>query len=141
MSLETVAAPTSARRRTGLLNYLSLFTSVGTLLCCAIPSLLVLLGLGASVGAMFSAVPWLVTLSRHKMWVFTFSAVLIAASFVHTYVVAPRLKARGTACSPDNKACESASRFSVILLWTSAVLYLIGFFTAFMLGGILTRMD
>jgi uncharacterized protein (DUF924 family) len=33
--------------RSGLLSYLSLFTSFGTLLCCALPSLLVLLGLGA----------------------------------------------------------------------------------------------
>ena len=32
----------------GVLSYISLFTSFGTLLCCALPSLLVLLGLGAS---------------------------------------------------------------------------------------------
>src|SRR5713226_4111981 len=30
------------------LSYLSLFSSVGTLLCCALPSLLVLAGLGAT---------------------------------------------------------------------------------------------
>ena len=29
----------------GLVSYLSLFTSLGTLLCCALPSLLVLFGL------------------------------------------------------------------------------------------------
>jgi hypothetical protein len=37
---------TRQRRAAGLLSYLSLFTSFGTLLCCALPSLLVLLGLG-----------------------------------------------------------------------------------------------
>jgi mercuric ion transport protein len=35
--------------RSGALSYLSLFTSLGTLLCCALPSLLVLFGLGATV--------------------------------------------------------------------------------------------
>ena len=63
----------STERRTAratVLNYLSLFTSFGTLLCCALPSLLVLLGLGATVASFLSAVPWLVTVSRHKNWVF-----------------------------------------------------------------------
>ena len=54
----------------GVLSYISLFTSFGTLLCCALPSLLVLLGLGATVASFLSAVPWLVVLSRHKTWVF-----------------------------------------------------------------------
>lgn len=35
----------------GILGYLSLFTSLGTLLCCALPSLLVALGLGATVAS------------------------------------------------------------------------------------------
>jgi hypothetical protein len=58
------------RRTSGVLSYVSLFTSFGTLLCCALPSLLVLLGLGATVASFLTAVPWLVTLSRHKTWVF-----------------------------------------------------------------------
>ena len=56
----------NTKRRSALLSYFSLFTSLGTLLCCALPSLLVLFGLGASVASMLSFVPWLVTLSRHK---------------------------------------------------------------------------
>jgi len=35
--------------RNTLTTYLSLFTSFATLLCCALPSLLVLLGFGATV--------------------------------------------------------------------------------------------
>ena len=45
---------------TGLVSYLSLFTSFGTLLCCALPSLLVLFGLGATVASFLSSLPWLV---------------------------------------------------------------------------------
>lgn len=53
-------------RESRAFGYLSLFASFGTLICCALPSLLVLLGLGATVAAFLSAAPWLVTLSRHK---------------------------------------------------------------------------
>ena len=68
-------------KRSAVLNYFSLFTSLSTLLCCALPSLLVLFGLGASVASMLSFMPWLVTLSRHKQWTFAVSGVLIAVSF------------------------------------------------------------
>ena len=68
---------TTTRRRSALLSYFSLFTSLSTLLCCALPSLLVLFGLGASVASALSFMPWLVTLSRHKQWTFSVSGVLI----------------------------------------------------------------
>ena len=124
----------------GALNYFSLFSSVGTLLCCALPSLLVLAGLGASVASMLSAAPWLVALSRHKPWTFGISGILIAASFVNMYYVAPRLQRQ--ACSPENPgACEAASRFSRVVLWISATVYAAGFFVAFLLGPILTALD
>ncbi|HLZ12428.1 MAG TPA: hypothetical protein VKP58_07570 [Candidatus Acidoferrum sp.] len=122
------------------LRYFSLFSSVGTLLCCALPSLLVLAGLGASVASMLSVAPWLVALSRHKLWTFGVSGILIAASFVNMYFVAPRLERQ--VCSAENpNACETASRFSRVLLWTSLVIYAAGFFVAFLLGPILTMLD
>jgi mercuric ion transport protein len=56
----------ASARADGLLGYFSLFTSLGTLLCCALPSLLVLIGLGATVASVVSAAPWLIAFSRHK---------------------------------------------------------------------------
>jgi len=127
-------------RKSSFLSYLSLFTSVGTLLCCALPSLLVLVGLGATVASTLSALPWLVALSHHKRWTFAISGTMIAASFVYTYFVGPRLRAR--ACDPQNpEACEVASRFSKVVLWLSAALFLAGFFVAFFLGPILAHLD
>ena len=121
-----------------VLPYLSLFTSVGTLLCCALPSLLVLLGLGATVASVLSEAPWLFNLSHHKNWVFTAAGALIAGNFVYIYALAPRLQA----CDPsDPAACQTATRFSRIVLWSSAALYVIGFFTAYLLGPILVRLD
>ena len=122
------------------LSYFLLFTSVGTLLCCALPSLLVLAGLGASVASTLSELPWLVTLSRHKQWTFAVSGALIALNFLNMYYLAPRLKAR--ACTPENpSACGDASRLSRVMLWVSATVYAVGFFSAYLLGPILTKLD
>jgi mercuric ion transport protein len=127
-------------RRSGWLNYFSLFTSLSTLLCCALPSLLVLLGLGATVASLLSTVPWLVTLSRHKGWTFAVSGVLIALSFVNTYYLAPKL--RNDQCDADDpNACAEVSRLSKGLLWASAGIYVVGFFVAYVLGPILTKLD
>lgn len=122
------------------LGYTSLFTSFGTLVCCALPSVLVLAGLGATVASFLTAVPWLVTLSRHKEWVFAISGILIALNFVYVYQLAPRLRSAGDAC-PINEptACSTADRVSRVVLWASAVIYLVGVFAAFVLGPLLLR--
>ncbi len=127
-------------RRSLLLSYFSLFTSLGTLLCCALPSLLVLFGLGASVASMLSFLPWLVTLSRHKQWTFAVSGLLIAFGFLNIYLIAPRLKTN-QACEPGDDACGEASKASKIVLWASSAIYVVGFFVAYVLGPILSRLD
>jgi mercuric ion transport protein len=124
-----------------LLNYLSLFTSMGTLLCCALPSVLVLLGLGTTMVSLLSAFPLLVTLSKHKALVFGISGTVIIFSFVNLYYIAPRLQAKALSCDVGDPRCRSASRFSRIVLWFAAALYIAGFFVAFALGPILTRLE
>ena len=121
------------------LQYLSLFSSVGTLLCCALPSLLVLLGLGATVASALATMPWLVTLSRHKNWTFAIAGVLIAANLVYVSRVVPRLKA--AACAVGDESCERAARVSNILLWFTVVLYGVGAVVAYGLGPFLIWLD
>jgi mercuric ion transport protein len=133
--------PERRARRAALLNYFSLFGSFSTLICCALPSVLVLLGMGTAVASLLSAAPWLVSLSRHKAWTFSIAGTLIAASFVMTYVVAPRLR-DGDACAADDPtACAEASRLSRILLWASALIWSCGFFVAYLLGPVLEHLD
>lgn len=125
------------------LQYLSLFSSLSTLICCALPSLLVLLGLGATGATVLSAVPWLVLLSQHKGWVFTIAGALIAFDFAYVYAISPRLRASsgGTLCAPDNPSCEKSARLSKIILWISAGVYSVGALTAFGLGPFLLWWD
>jgi mercuric ion transport protein len=131
------SAPERRVRRAALLNYLSLFSSFSTLICCALPSVLVLLGMGSAVASLLSAAPWLVDFSRHKIWTFSLAGVLIGASFVVTYVVAPRLR-EGEACAADDPVtCGEVSKLSRFILWGSAFVWSCGFFVAFLLGPLL----
>jgi hypothetical protein len=140
---ESEISPPTARttRQSPVLSYISLFGSLGTLICCALPSILVVLGLGATVASFLSVAPLLVTLSRHKVWVFSASGLLIGVNFLYVYVLAPRLQAHAEACPREApERCETASRMSKVMLWLSAALYLIGFFSAFVLGPLLFRL-
>ena len=133
--------PAERARRAALLNYFSLFSSFSTLICCALPSVLVLLGMGTTVASVLSAAPWLVSLSRHKVWTFSIAGTLIAMSFVMTYLIAPRLR-QGEVCDADDPTtCGEVSRVSRVLLWGSAIIWSCGFFVAYLLGPILERMD
>jgi mercuric ion transport protein len=136
MATQVLGKKATVRRESKVWNYLALFTSFGTLLCCALPSLLVLLGLGATVASFLSAMPWLVTLARHREIVFIVSGVLIGGDFVYMYWLSPRLKAQGQACSIEEgpTACDTATRVSRIALWLAAVIYCVGFFVAYLLA-------
>lgn len=122
------------------LHYLSLFTSLGTLVCCALPSLLVLLGLGATVASIVSSAPWLVALSRHKNWVFLVSGLLIAGNFAYVYLLSPKLRRTGRACAVDGQqACEIAGRVSRVVLWISGGIYGVGFLAAYVVAPLLLK--
>jgi mercuric ion transport protein len=141
MTTALFSPPAQRARRAALLNYFSLFSSFSTLLCCALPSVLVLLGMGTTVASLLSAAPWLVSVSRHKIWTFSIAGVLIALSFFVTYLIAPRLR-QGEVCDADDPTtCGEVSKVSRILLWGSAIIWSCGFFVAYLLGPILERMD
>ncbi len=112
-------------------SILSLFTSFSTLICCALPSLLVTLGLGAVVAGVISDFPELVGLSRHKIWVFVIVGLVLAVNF---WLLYGRNKKQACEVPEDgaDSACDTASRWSKIVLWISMGIYCIGLFMAFM---------
>ncbi len=114
--------------RQTLMPILSLFTSIGTLLCCALPALLVTLGAGAALAGLVSAAPWLVALSKYKAWTFGISAgMILLAGWM-------RWRARNAPCPIDPKqakACTSLRRVSGWVYWGSVLIWCVGFFFAF----------
>lgn len=115
-------------KKHALMPTLSLFTSVGTLVCCALPALFVTLGAGAALAGLVSVAPWLVALSMYKAWTFGISGGLILlAGFM-------RWRARNVPCPIDPeqaKACTRLRKISAWMYWGSITLWCVGFFFAF----------
>lgn len=119
---------TSGRAAETAVGLGTLLLSAGTLVCCALPLLLVSLGLGASVAALTSAAPWLVALSAHKGWVFAISGLAIAGGAFLLY-------RPGRACPTDPHLaalCARADRWNRIALSIAASIWVIGFAVAYL---------
>lgn len=110
------------------LSTLALFSSMSTLVCCALPALFVALGAGATLAGIVSDVPQLVWFSEHKKILFIVSAILLSfASFL-------RFKTRNAPCPADPamaKACTRTRKFGGIVLYSSIAIYLTGLFFAY----------
>ncbi len=101
---------------------------LGTLVCCAIPITLVTVGAGSVVASLVSAAPWLVTLTRHKEWVFVLSGLLLAANYWGLY------RSGGAACEPGGVChpTHPVGRWLRRVYWGSVALYGVGFGAAYL---------
>lgn len=121
--------------RTVVIETVALLGSLGTLLCCALPALLVSLGAGAVLATLVTSVPQLVWISEHKVVVFAFAGLMLAISAVTTYMN------RRLPCPADPaqaKSCRRVRRFSASVFFATLVLYAVGFYFAFVAGRIST---
>ncbi len=111
-----------------ILAFLSLFTSVGTLLCCALPALFVVLGMGAAFAGLVGAVPQIVWLSEHKVLLFGTGGILLALGGLLQW------RSRAATCPIDpvlGEACATTRDWSLVTYFVALGLYLIGCFFAF----------
>ena len=114
--------------KTKHLSYLSLFTSGGTLICCALPALLVGLGAGAVMVSLVSSVPQIVWFSEHKLGVFIFAGVMLSISGFLQW------RARSLPCPSDKvlaELCNKTRVNSLRVYYFSVTVFLIGGFMAF----------
>jgi hypothetical protein len=118
-----------AELRAGLwTSALSVFTSSTTLVCCALPALLVAIGAGAVLAGWASAFPQLVWLSAHKVEVFGAAAVMLAVAG------ALQWRSRSLPCPTDPvlaAACTRTRRTAAAIYWLSVAIYAIGVLFAF----------
>tara|TARA_R110000744_G_scaffold91550_1_gene177531 strand:+ start:52093 stop:52497 length:405 start_codon:yes stop_codon:yes gene_type:complete len=109
-------------------GWFALFASTTTLLCCALPILLVFLGLGAVSATLFASLPFLVTLSHYKLYLFIGSGVLLAAASWARF-------RPGRQCPADPELaarCAAADRWNLRVLIVSAAIWTIGFTAAYL---------
>ena len=110
-------------------SWLALFVSSGTLVCCALPILLITLGLGSVVAAMTMRYPLLVTLSEYEGWMFGVSAALLGLTAWLTWW-------RPVHCPAEPGLAERCKHTRVInqrIFWAAVLVWSIGFTARFLL--------
>ena len=109
---------------------LILFSSVPTLLCCALPIFLVSLGMGSVVASIYGDyLPWLRWFGFHENITFGITAtILIIAGWA---IYRPN-----RVCPADAelaKACNSAHKWNIRFFWGAVIIWCIGAFATFIL--------
>lgn len=108
----------------------SIFTSTTTLVCCAIPALLVALGAGAVLAGLVSSLPQLVWLSSHKLETFGIAGLMLLLAGIMQW------RARTLPCPVDPvmaAACMRTRRVSNGIYGLSLAIYSVGVLFAFAL--------
>lgn len=115
-------------KHTKLASVFSLLTSGGTLICCALPALLVGIGAGAAMSSLVSNLPQLVWFSEHKLEVFLFATLMLLLSGGLQW------RGRRLPCPADPTladACMATRKVSWRVYLFSVLIFLIGGFFAF----------
>ena len=109
-------------------SLVSLFASSSTLICCALPALLVSLGAGAALASLVAVFPQIVWISEHKEAIFLLSSVLMVAGGVLQW----RNRYAPCPIDPDlRNACLKTRRTSLRIYLVSLALLLVGGWFAF----------
>jgi len=109
-------------------SLVTLFASSSTLVCCAIPALLVSLGAGAALASLVAVFPQIVWVSENKEIIFLISTVLMAIGGIVQW------RNRYAPCPIDPKlrqACLRTRKVSLSIYLISLVLLMIGGWFAF----------
>ena len=116
-------------KMTDNLKWMTLLITGSTLLCCALPILLVSLGLGATVASLNFNVPGLLFLAEHKVWTFSISAGMLL--FLVWIIWRPN-----QSCPSDPelaKYCESSKKWNKRVFFLSVAIWFTSFFASYLL--------
>ncbi len=117
-------------------SWATLLASSSTLICCALPALLVTLGAGAVMGSLVSAVPQLVWVSQNKLWFFGAAGLMLAAAGWLQW------HNRNAPCPIDpalRESCTKTRRISRWVYWASVGIYAVGGWFAFVMPWLMSQ--
>ena len=106
----------------------SLLTSAGTVVCCTLPALMVMLGMGAVLAGFLTDFPQLIWLSKHKLIVFGLAGITLILAGISLW------RARRLPCPADPaqaKTCERLRKASLIIYGFSVLAFTTGIFFSF----------
>ena len=113
-----------------IVDFLTLFCSTGTLLCCALPATLAAIAGGGAVVSLITWIPGFVLIGKYKDLIFLAAAVMLA---VNGYLMK---RAESQPCPIDpgqREACQSGRKFGKIMYWVSVAIMAAGGFFAYVM--------
>ena len=114
-------------RRWGILL---LFVSVPTLICCALPIILISLGFGATIASLYSnQLPFLQWFGLNSALTFTVSGSILTVSGVFLFKSKQACPADPTLAN----ACKTTRKWNIYFWFSACMIWVIGAFTAFAL--------
>ena len=111
------------------LSYFTLFFSTSTLLCCALPALLVAIGAGGVMASLYANVPAFTNFVQNKNLIFIIVAVLLLINGLSLWLN------RNVPCPLDAKKamiCMKSRKISRIIYFISLGIYFVGFFFSYL---------
>ena len=117
-----------------IVQFFSLFGSVSTLFCCALPVTLVSLGMGASFASLTAQFPQISWILEYKKTLFIVTAVLLVLSY---FFIRRSRKLSCDTLGDTNVLCEKIKPKTEWIFWIAVVIYAIGLFFSYILPQIL----
>ena len=112
------------------LALIMVLTTSTTLICCTLPIILIVLGLGSTLTAITLHFSGWIAFSENKFWLFLLSGLLILATHWTIY-------RQGRVCPADPllaKRCDRLMKWNRLLLKIAVCFWLIGFVSAYLLA-------
>ena len=110
------------------IDFFLLFSSTSTMICCALPALMISIGAGSTMAFLSGNIPGFIWLSQNKSYLFIFAGIMLILGGVL------QLKNRSLECPPDGSqaaSCQASKSWSKYIYFISLIIYLIGGFFAF----------
>lgn len=111
-----------------IIDFFLLFSSTSTLICCALPALLISVGAGSTMAFLSGNIPGFIWLSQNKFYLFIFAGIMLA------FGGALQVKNRKRECPLDGSqvvSCQASRSWSKNIYFISLIIYSIGGFFAF----------
>jgi mercuric ion transport protein len=115
--------------RESLLPFFGLFTSISTILCCALPIILVTLGMGAVFASLTANFPFIIWLTEKSIYLFSIATILLLVSGYFIFI-------KQQSCPADKKIakmCNKTKKFNKIIWWVSVIILITSFFFKYIL--------
>ena len=113
-----------------LLTFFGLFTSISTIFCCALPIILVTLGMGAAFTILTTNFPFIIWLAEKSVYLFIIATIFLLIGGYFIFI-------KPSSCPSDKKLsqiCNKTRKFNKIIRLISVIILVISFFFKYILS-------